>query len=596
MISLPSVGSEINSVSLQKQAEEDLEIREKLLNGCPPEWPEVTFWGKPEDISQDEKDSYVIAAALSKYHQCSDDGCIMKNQLYFPEARSRKNYYYPVEGYDGTLRIAILVAGGIAPGINAVIDGIVQRHWSDARKNGYKPLIYGITNGISSIVMKPQKASYIRDGALVALAPDENKLAEMGDDLKKRNSTWKFTATHACEGGSIIGTSRVDDLIKNKALLAKVVDALLARRIEILYVIGGDGSMKLAHALWHYANTNPDNANPDPNDLTDDKKMSMEKKLSVIAIPKTMDNDILWVWQSFGFLSAVEKAREILAILDTEIKSNPRLCILQLFGSDSGFVVSHTVAASGSDQCDAALIPEVKFSMSGLAHYLQKRMCDRKMMSPSAIVPSGFLVMSETAIPTDAICYVDREEEIPVDLRSDYQSIKEKNNLRIDLNAIATKINLSREEKDSIYSFHKMRKSGKRIQGQTSDALRSAGLRIVKGCLQELLVIPDKSLERKPQPDWTKLRIVTNEPRHVLRSIDPACSDIVMGQRLGTLAAENAMAGYTDFMISQWLTEYVLVPLPLVVLGRKRIPMDGMFWKSVVAKTGQPDDLDKIDE
>src|SRR5512146_2388185 len=104
----------------------------------------------------------------------------------------------------------------------------------------------------------------------------------------------------------------------------------------------------------------------------------IKRHISVVAIPKTMDNDILWVWQSFGFLSAVEKAREILAILDTEVKSNPRLCILQLFGSDSGFVVSHTVAASGSDQCDAALIPEVKFSMRGLAHYLKRRMCDRK--------------------------------------------------------------------------------------------------------------------------------------------------------------------------------------------------------------------------
>ena len=51
------------------------------------------------------------------------------------------------------------------------------------------------------------------------------------------------------------------------------------------------------------------------------------------------------------------------------------------------------------------------------------------------------------------------------------------------------------------------------------------------------------------------------------------------------------MAGYTDFMISQWLTEYVLVPLKLVVLGRKRIPEDGIFWKSVLAKTGQPADL-----
>ena len=88
--------------------------------------------------------------------------------------------------------------------------------------------------------------------------------------------------------------------------------------------------------------------------------------------------------------------------------------------------------------------------------------------------------------------------------------------------------------------------------------------------------------------DWTKLRVFTNEPRHLLRAIPPSCSDIIIGHRLGTLAVDNAMAGYTDFMISQWLTEYVLVPLKLVVLGRKRIPQNGIFWKSVLAKTGQP--------
>ena len=76
-----------------------------------------------------------------------------------------------------------------------------------------------------------------------------------------------------------------------------------------------------------------------------------------------------------------------------------------------------------------------------------------------------------------------------------------------------------------------------------------------------------------------------------MRSISPSCSDIIFGQRLGMLAVDNAMAGYTDFMISQWLTEYVLVPLKLVTLGRKRIPPKGIFWRSVLDKTGQPEDM-----
>ena len=80
----------------------------------------------------------------------------------------------------------------------------------------------------------------------------------------------------------------------------------------------------------------------------------------------------------------------------------------------------------------------------------------------------------------------------------------------------------------------------------------------------------------------------TSEPRHLIRSVPPGSSEVIFAERLGTLAVDNAMAGYTDFMISQWLTEYVLVPLELVGLGRKRIPKDGIFWKSVIAKTGQP--------
>ena len=86
---------------------------------------------------------------------------------------------------------------------------------------------------------------------------------------------------------------------------------------------------------------------------------------------------------------------------------------------------------------------------------------------------------------------------------------------------------------------------------------------------------------------WQTFRVFVNEPRHLIRAIFPSVSDVIFGQRLGMLAVDNAMAGYTDFMVSQWVTEYVLVPLELVVLGRKRVPENGIFWKSVLANTGQ---------
>ena len=60
---------------------------------------------------------------------------------------------------------------------------------------------------------------------------------------------------------------------------------------------------------------------------------------------------------------------------------------------------------------------------------------------------------------------------------------------------------------------------------------------------------------------------------------------------MGLTGASLYCCKITDFMISQWLTEYVMVPLKLVVMGRKRVPTEGIFWKAVIAKTGRPADL-----
>ena len=122
----------------------------------------------------------------------------------------------------------------------------------------------------------------------------------------------------------------------------------------------------------------------------------------------------------------------------------------------------------------------------------------------------------------------------------------------------------------------------RRVHGQTPDELRTGGLKIVSRVLK-------KNIRKLDDPDsyWCNYRVFVNEPRHLIRAISPSVSDVIFGQRLGVLAVDNAMAGYTDFMVSQWLTEFVLVPLKLAVLGRKRVPPNGIFWKSVLSGTGQ---------
>jgi 6-phosphofructokinase 1 len=521
------------------------DIREKWRRGCPMEWKDVPDFTvraarTTQNLLQQEeigsfrpRDARVLAKALTTH--ISAEGGVREFTL--QEAGPREKLYYPRNS--SALKVGIIVSGGIAPGINAVIDGIVQRHFLYARRHGYLNglTIEGFRDGFLSLSKKPIPQS-------VVLAPDKTEAGQSGHEGAL------CTAAHAHEGGSILGTSRADALLasNDRASNLHQIDEKLAD-LDILYVIGGDGTMKAAHALYEISARNESRDHP----------------LSVVAIPKTMDNDVLWVWQSFGFLSAVEKAREVIDQLNTEVQSNPRLCVVQLFGSDSGFVVSHTVLAEPTGHCLVALIPEVPFSMTGKKGLIADL---RRRISPNdGRLPHGIVVMAETAIPTDAHRYLTNRKN------SDFF------------------VHLTDEEKSAINEFIGLRKEHRRIQGQTRDELRSAGLKIVSQGLEKAL---KKGPDGKPKKEWENFRVFCNEPRHLLRAIPPSCLDIIFGQRLGTLAVDNALAGFTDFMISQWLTEYVLVPLELASLGRKRIPQEGIFWKSVLAKTRQAAVLDSF--
>jgi 6-phosphofructokinase 1 len=448
----------------------------------------------------------VVAAALSKYH-CDHEGqrrCMLDETLCFLEAGPRKE----LMDLKRAMRAGIVVSGGIAPGVNAVIDGIVQRHMSYHERQApvESSNMLGFRHGFWGLA---------QDGA-----PERLRV----------QLTPKMTALHATEGGAFLETSRLEDMQHDENKLTNIMNGL--RGLDVLYVIGGDGTMKAAEMLT--------------------RRAAKERlPLSIVGVPKTMDNDVLWVWQSFGFATAVEKAREVISNLWTEVRSNPRVCVLQVFGSASGFVVSHAVLASQT-HCDAALIPEVKFRLSKLIDHVAER-----IEAEQRVAPYGLIVMAETAVPLDAERYMDKPQ-----------------------------IGLTENELTQLRAYLPLMKNNKYAEGSAHDDLRSAALKLVSQGLK--LGLAEK-LRDKRAIHLDRLRVFTNEPRHILRATGPSFSDIIMGQRLGALAVDNAMAGYSDFMISQWLTEYVLVPLRLAALGRKRIPPDGIFWKSVLAKTGQGD-------
>ena len=202
--------------------------------------------------------------------------------------------------------------------------------------------------------------------------------------------------------------------------------------------------------------------------------------------------------------------------------------------------------------------------------------------------PHGLVVMAENAVPQDALeC---------LGLKTPHRGLElECPGLTDAYNKIAAQFQLSKNDKLEILAFADRQQQGQRTEGQTSDTVRKLGLRIMAEAIPVFLrqrdLLPIQPYFGWGEPNWDKLRVVCSEPRHLVRALEPSTSDIITGQRLGLLAVDAAMAGYTDCMISQWLTEFALVPLELVVLGRKRIPPQGMFWKSVISKTGQDRDL-----
>ncbi len=129
-------------------------------------------------------DAYVSVSALQ-----SKDGQI-PDRLSFPEAGPRKNICFPRTKLSN-FKVAILVSGGIAPGINAVIDGIVQRHWLYADKGGYanRLQILGLRNGV---------APFFRDfnGSYSLLADHPKRVEQRDKEIE--------TSSHAHEGGSIL--------------------------------------------------------------------------------------------------------------------------------------------------------------------------------------------------------------------------------------------------------------------------------------------------------------------------------------------------------------------------------------------------------
>lgn len=206
-------------------------------------------------------------------------------------------------------KCAIVTCGGLCPGINDVIRAIVMEAF-----HAYNvPSILGIPYGLEGFIPK-------YGHALQELTP-------------------KGVADIHRFGGTMLGSSRGPQSAE------EIVDTLERSNVNALFVIGGDGTMKAARAISNEVH-------------------ARRLKISVIGIPKTIDNDINFIPQSFGFETAVFKATEAIECAHTEACGVPNgIGLVKLMGRESGFIAAR--AALALKEVNFVLIPEAPFSLEG---------------------------------------------------------------------------------------------------------------------------------------------------------------------------------------------------------------------------------------
>lgn len=213
-------------------------------------------------------------------------------------------------------RIGILTSGGDCAGLNAVIRAVTLR---SILNYGWE--VYGIHQGTHGLMNRPVKATKL--------------------DLSF------CTGTLLRQGGTVLGTTnkgdpfaypQPDGSVEDRS--REVIEGYRSLNLDALIGIGGDGSQYIL------------------------RKLSQQGGMNLVAIPKTIDDDLGHTEHSIGFMTAVDVATEALDRLQPTAASHDRVMILEVMGRDAGHIALASGIAGGAD---VILIPEIPYTMDAVA-------------------------------------------------------------------------------------------------------------------------------------------------------------------------------------------------------------------------------------
>ncbi len=266
----------------------------------------------------DEEERILYNVSLDNFLKFRDSGVM---PVSFEKAGPREKVYFE----PAKTKVAIVTCGGLCPGLNNVIRSLVNEltyRYCISR-------IAGIQYGFQGLIPKYNH-------------PVIDLTAKMVDSIH-------------LTGGTILGSSRGSQNVE------EMVDTLERMDVNVLFCIGGDGTMHGAHAIY---------------EEIEKRKL----KISVGGIPKTIDNDIDLIQKSFGFETAFSIANDIIRYAHNEaIGAFNGIALVKLMGRDSGFIAAN--AALSIQEVNFVLIPEITFDLygpQGFLEVLKKRLENRR--------------------------------------------------------------------------------------------------------------------------------------------------------------------------------------------------------------------------
>jgi 6-phosphofructokinase 1 len=224
----------------------------------------------------------------------------------------------------------VLTGGGDCPGLNAVIRAVVRKG-----EVGYGDEFVGFLDGWRGVV--DDKTTVLDVERCRGILP---------------------------RGGTILGTSRTNPY-KIEGGSAKALDTLRSQRIDALVAIGGEDTLGVAYKLSH-------------------------EGVSVVGVPKTIDNDLSATEVTFGFHTAVQIATEAIDRLHTTAESHDRVIVCEVMGRHAGWIATYAGIAGGAAEI---LIPEEPFDIDEVCRNLKARHAKGRFAS--------IVVVAEGAVPQE---------------------------------------------------------------------------------------------------------------------------------------------------------------------------------------------------